>query len=97
MKIANNLGGVMTKFGIGCVVCLFLGAVVLLYAQERTRSRFIGTSSEMDSAQMREMAAARMQRMDGAPAQPQRNRTWGRQNRGGVDFGENVAFYKNNY
>ena len=95
MKNANNLGSVMTKFGIGCVICLFLGAVVLLYAQERTRPRFIGTSSEMDSAQTREMAAARMQRRDGAPGQPQGSRAWGRQNRGGgVDFGENTAFYK---
>ncbi len=95
MKSANNLGSVMTKFGIGCVICLFLGAAVLLYAQERTRPRFIGTGSEMDSAQTRRMDAARMQRMDGAPGQPQGNRAWGRQNRGGgVDFGENAAFYK---
>ena len=94
MKIANNLGSVIAKLGIGCVVCLFLGAAILLYAQERTKPRFIGTSSEMDSAQTKEMTAARMQ-MDGAPAQPQRNRAWGRQNRGGgVDFGENAAFYK---
>ena len=95
MKSANNWGSVIAKLGIGCVVCLFLGAAVLLYAQERTRPRFIGTNSERDSAQTSEMAAARMQRMDGAPGQPQRNRAWGRQNRGGdVDFGENAVFYK---
>ncbi|MDE0396444.1 MAG: hypothetical protein OXL96_01425 [Candidatus Poribacteria bacterium] len=95
MKSANNLGSVIIKLGIGCVVCLFLGAAVLLYAQERTRPRFIGTSARIDSAQTRGMAATRMQRMDGAPGQPQSNRAWGRQNRGGgVDFGENAAFYK---
>ena len=89
MKIATHWRSVITKLGIGCVVCLFLGAAVLLYAQERTRPRFIGTNSEMD--------AARMQRMGNAPgqAQSQGNRTWGRQNRGGgVDFGENEIFYK---
>ena len=97
MKISTKLGGVVTKLGIGCVVCLFLGAAVLLYAQERTRPGVIGTSSEGDDAQMSEMAAARMPRMNTAPgeAQPQRNSAWGRQNRGGgVDFGENEAFYK---
>ena len=97
MKIFTKLGGVVTKLGIGCIVCLFLGAAVLLYAQERTRPGVIGTSSEGDDAQMPEMAAARMPRMNTAPgeAQPQRNSAWGRQNRGGgVDFGENKAFYK---
>ena len=97
MKIATRWRSVLTKLGIGCAVCLFFGAAVLLYAQERARPRFIGTSSEMDVSQMREMAAARVQRMGNTPgqAQPQRNRTWGGQNRGGgVDFGENEAFYK---
>ena len=89
MKITTHWGSVITKLGIGCVVCLFLGAVALLYAQERTRPGFVGTRPEM--------AAARMQRMGNTQgqAQPQRNRAWGRQNRGGgVDFGENEAFYK---
>ena len=97
MKIATHWRSIITKLGIGCVICLFLGVAVLLYAQERTGPRFIGTSSEMDTAQMREMAAARMQRMNNTPgqAQPQRNRTWGGQNRGGgVNFGENAAFYR---
>ena len=95
MKSANNLGSVITQLGIGCVICLFLGAAVLLYAQERTRPRFIGTSSEMDSDRISGIDAARMQRMDGAEGEQQRNRAWGRQNRGGgVDFGENAAFYK---
>ena len=97
MKIATHWRSVITKLGIGCIVCLFLGVAVILYAQERTGPRFIGTSSEMDTTQMREMAAARMQRMNNTPgqAQLQRNRTWGGQNRGGgVNFGENAAFYR---
>ena len=99
MKISTKSGSVITKLGIGCIICLFLGAVVLLYAQEQTRPRFIGTSAEGDDAQMGEMAAVRMQRMNNTPrqAQPQRNSAWGRQNRGGgggVDFGESEAFYK---
>ena len=97
MKIATHWRSVITKLGIGCVVCLFLGAAVLLYAQERARPRFIGTDFEMDVSEMREMAASRMQRMDNTPGQArsQRNRTWGGQNRGGgVDFGENEVFYR---
>ena len=101
MKIATHWRSVITKLGIGCVVCLFLGAAVLLYAQERTRSGFIGTSSEGDDAQRGRMTAARMQRTGNAAgqAESQRNRNWGRQNRGGgggdgVNFGENEIFYK---
>ena len=97
MKIANHRGSVITKLGIGCVVCLLLGFGILLSAQERTKSEFIGTKPEMDAVKMKEMAAAKRRAMAKAPeqAQPQRNRTWGRQNReAGVDFGENAAFYK---
>ena len=97
MKIANNWGNIIPKLGIGCVVCLLLGAAILLYAQDEKKSEFIGTKSQMDAAQLKEMAAARRQAMAEAPEQPQRqpNRTWGRQNRGGgVDFGENAAFYR---
>ena len=96
MKIATHWGGVI-KLGIGCAVGLFLGAAVLLYAQDEKKARFIGTMPKMDAAQMKEMAAAKRQAMNKAPerAQPQRNSAWGRQNRGGgVDFGENAAFYK---
>jgi hypothetical protein len=92
MKIANNWGSIIAKLGIGCVVCLLLGAAILLYAQDEKRSEFIGTEPEMEAA-----AAARTQAIANAPEQPQRqrNRAWGRQNRGGgVDFGENAAFYK---
>ena len=97
MKIANNWGNIITKLGIGGVVCLLLGAAVLLYAQDEKKSEFIDTKSEMDAAKMKEAAAARKQMMADAPGQSQRqrNRDWGRQSRGGgVDFGENAAFYK---
>ena len=97
MKIATHWGGVIIKLGIGCAVCLFLGAAVLLYAQDERKAKFIGTMPKMDAAKMREMAAAKRQAMNKAPerSQPQRNSAWGRQNRGGgVDFGENEAFYK---
>ncbi|MYH80484.1 hypothetical protein F4009_19675 [Candidatus Poribacteria bacterium] len=97
MKIANNWGNIITKLGIGCVVCLLLGAAILLYAQDEKKSEFIGTKSQMDAAKMKEIAAVNRQAMAEAPEQPQRqrNRAWGRQNRGGgVDFGENAVFYK---
>ena len=99
MKIATHWGSVITKLGIGCVVCLILGAAVLLYAQDEKRAAFIGTNPKMDVAKLREMAAAKRQAMHKTPerSQPQHNRNWGRQNRGGgdgVNFGENEAFYK---
>ena len=97
MKIANKRGSVITKLGIGCVVCLLLGFAILLYAQEKTKSEFIGTKPEMDTAKTKQKNASKMLAMAKAKAQPQpqRNRAWGRQNRGGsVDFGENAAFYK---
>jgi hypothetical protein len=101
MKIANNRKSVIVKLGIGCLVCLLLGFGVLLYAQEKTKSEFIGTKPGMNAAKMKEMketGAAKMQAMAKAKEQPEpqrNNRSWGRQNRGGrVDFGENAAFYK---
>ncbi len=101
MKIANKKGSVIAKLGIGCVVCLLLSFGVLLYAQEKTKSEFIGTKPEMNAAKMKEMKeadAAKLQAMAKAKEQPEpqrNNRSWGRQNRGGrVDFGENAAFYK---
>ncbi len=99
MKIATYWGSIITKLGIGCAVCLFLGAAVLLYAQEEKEAEFIGTKPKMDIEKLKEMAAAKRQTMDKAPerTQPQRNSAWGRQNRGGgggVDFGESEAFYK---
>lgn len=98
MKIATNWGSVITKLGIGCVVCLIFGAAALLYAQDEKKAELIGTKPKMDAAEMKEMAAAKMQAMNKTPerSEPQRNRNWGRQNRGGggVNFGENEAFYK---
>ena len=96
MKIATNRGSVIAKLGIGCLVCLLLGFGVLLYAQEKTKSEFIGTKPEMNAAKMKEMDASKMQAMmpPREQAGAQRNRSWGHQNRGGVDFGENTAFYK---
>ena len=100
MKSANGRGSLIAKLGIGCVVCLLLGFGILLYAQEKTKSEFIGTKSEIDAAKMKatkETNTAKMLAMTKAEerVEPQRNRAWGRQNRGGgVDFGENAAFYK---
>ena len=99
MKIANNRRSVIAKIGIGCLVCLLLGFGILLYAQEKTKSEFIGTKPEMNTAKMIEMKetnTAKWQAMAKAKEQaaPERNRAWGHQNRGGVDFGENAAFYK---
>ena len=101
MKIANKRRSVITKLGIGCVVCLLLGFGVLLYAQEKTKSAFIGTKPAMNFDKMKEMKqadAAKMQAMAKAKEQPEpqrNNRSWGRQDRGGrVDFGENAAFYR---
>ena len=101
MKIANKRRSVITKLGIGCVVCLLLGFGVLLYAQEKTKSTFIGTKPEMNAAKMEELKeanAAKLQAMAKAKEQPEpqrNNRSWSRQDRGGrVDFGENAAFYR---
>ena len=98
MKIVDKKGSVIAKLGIGCVVCLLLGFGVLLYAQEKTESVFIGTKPEMNAAKMKEMEAAKMQALAKAKEQPEpqrNNRAWGHQNRAGrVDFGENAAFYK---
>ena len=97
MKIVKDRRSVITKLGIGCVVCLLLGFGILLYAQEKTKLEFIGTKPKMNTAKINRTDTAKMQAMAKAkaPAQPQRNRAWGRQNRGGdVDFGENAAFYK---
>ncbi len=100
MKIPNNLGSVITKLGIGCAVCLFLSFAILLYAQEKTKSAFIGTKPEMDTPKrkkIKETNATKMPAMAKVKAQAaaQRNSARGRQNRGGsVDFGENEAFYK---
>ena len=100
VKVANNRGSIIAKLGIGCVVCLLLSFAILLYAQEKTKSKFIATEPEMNTGEIKEIKetnAAKMPAMANVKAQaaPQRNRARGRQNRGGsVDFGENEAFYK---
>lgn len=99
MKIDTHWRSVITKLGIGCVVCLIFGAAALLYAQDEKKAEFMGTKPQMDAAKMKEMAAEKMQAMNKTPerSQPQRNRNWGRQNRDsgdGINFGENEAFYK---
>jgi len=101
MKIVNDRRSVITKLGIGCVVCLLLGFGILLYAQEKTKLEFIGTKLEMNAVKIKEKKetnTAKMQAMAKAKEQPEpqrNNRSWGRQNRGEkVDFGENAAFYK---
>lgn len=99
MKIANNRRSVITKLGIGCVVCLLLGFGILLYAQEKTKSEFISTKPQMDAAKINKIDTPKMQAMAKAeerPAPQRNNRSWGREDwgRGGVDSGENAAFYK---
>ena len=99
MKIDTHWRSVITKLGIGCVVCLIFGAAALLYAQDEKKAEFMGTKPRMDAAKMKEMDAEKMQAMNKTPerSQPQRNRNWGRQNRDsgdGINFGENEAFYK---
>ena len=99
MQIVKGHRSVITKLGIGCVVCLLLGFGILLYAQEKPKLEFIGTKPEMNAVKIEEKKGtntAKMQAMAKAKAQvqPQRNRARGRQDRGGVDFGENATFYK---
>ena len=98
LKSVNNRAGLITKLGIGCVICLFLSFGILLYAQDKTKAEFIGTKPEMNAAKMKEMNAAKMQAMATAKEQAagRGNRAWGQQNRGRaeVDFGENETFYK---
>ena len=96
LKIANNRKNIIVGLGIGCVVCLFLGFGILLYAQDKTKTGFIGTKPEMNSVKKVEMDSAKTQAImkmkEQAPAQSNRFRE--RQNRGRIDFGENAAFYK---
>ena len=88
LKITDNQRSVIAKLGIGCVVCLLLGFGMLLHAQEKTKTNFIGTKSEIDSAKKQEMMKMTEQ------TETQRNSFRQRQNRTSVDFGENAAFYK---
>ncbi|MYC75677.1 hypothetical protein F4X10_07940 [Candidatus Poribacteria bacterium] len=96
LRIANNRRSVIAKLGIGCVVCLFLGFGILLYAQDKTKVEFIATKPEISSVKKPEMDSAKTEAMMKMKEQAtaQANRSRGRQNRGEIDFGENAAFYK---
>ena len=96
LKIANNRGHIIAKLGIGCVVCLLLGFGILLYAQDKAKVGVIATKPEITPAEKPEMDSAKRQAMMKMKEQvaAQINRARGRQNRGGIDFGENAAFYK---
>lgn len=96
LKIANNRVRIIAKLGIGCVVCLLLGCGILLYAQDKTKVEFIATTPEISSVKKPEMDSAKMEAMMKMKEQAtaQANKSRGRQNRRGIDFGENAAFYK---
>lgn len=88
LGIVEKQRSMIKKLGIGCIACLFLGLGILLHAQEKTKTDFIGTKPEMDSAKKQGMIEMKEQ------AETQRNRFRQRQNRVTVDFGENAEFYK---
>ena len=88
LRMTKGQRSLIAKLGIGCVVCLLLGFGILLHAQEKTKTDFIATKLEVDSAKVQEMMKVKEQ------AQTQRNRFRQRQNRASVDFGENEAFYR---
>lgn len=96
LKIVNDSKSIITKLGIGCVVCLSLGFAILLHAQDKTKTELIATKPEMKSVEKPEMDSSKMQAMMKMKEQAttQGNRIRERRNRGGVDFGENAAFYK---
>ena len=95
-KIVSNRKSVITKLGIGCVVCLLLGFGILLYAQDKAKEEFIAAKPEISPVEKSEVDSSKMQAMMKMKEQAttQANRSRGRQNRGGMDFGENAAFYK---
>ncbi len=84
------------KLGVGCIVCLLLVFAVLLYAQDKAKTEFITTKPEMNWVEKTEGDSAKKQEMTKVKeqAETQRDRFRQRQNREGVDFGENAAFYK---
>lgn len=96
LKIANNRVRIIAKLGIGCVVCLLLGFGILLYAQDKAKEEFIAVKPEIKPVKTAEMDSAKIPAMmkmkEQAAAQANRSRV--RQNRGGIDFGKNAAFYK---
>ena len=80
LRIADGKQNIIMMLGIGCVICLLLGFGILLHAQEKTKTDFIGTKSEMVKMK--------------AQPEGQRNSFRQSQSRAAVDFGENAAFYK---
>ncbi len=96
MKIVNNRKSIIVRLGIGCVVYLLLGFGILLYAQDKTKVEFIATKPEISQVKKAEMDSAKTQAMIKMKEQTaaQANRFRGHQNRDGIDFGENAAFYK---
>lgn len=96
LKIANNRRSIIAKLGIGCVVCLLLGFGILLYAQDKAKVEFIATKPEISPVKKPEVDSSKTQAIMKMKerAAAQANRSRGRQNRGGIDFGENAAFYK---
>ena len=95
-KTANNRRSIITKYGIGCVVCLLLGFGVLLYAQDKAKVEFIAAKPEISSAKKQDIDSAKTQAIMKMKAQAaaRTNRSRARQNQGRVDFGENASFYK---
>ena len=95
-KIVDNRRSIIAKLGIGCVVCLLLGFGILLYAQDKAKVEFIATTPEISPVKKPEIDSSKTQAMIKMKEQAaaQANRSRGRQNRGGIDFGENAAFYK---
>ena len=95
-KVVNNRKNIIAKLGIGCIVCLLFGFAVFLYAQDKTKVEWIATKPEVGPVKKPEMDSAKTQAImkmkEQAAAQTDRSR--GRQNRGGIDFGENAAFYR---
>ncbi len=88
LRIANSQHSVIAKFGVGCIVCLFLGFAILLYAQDKTKPGVAAAKPEMDSANKTEVSKMKEQ------AQPRMKGSRQRQNRAKADFGENAAFYE---
>lgn len=96
-KIFSNSGRLITKLGIGCIVSVICGFGVLLYAQDKGKGELIATKPDVKISKA-EAAAAEVkklaERRSESESTERQNRGQERRNRGGVDFGENEAFYQ---
>ena len=96
LKVLNNRRGIVIKLGIGCVISLLLGYGILLYAQDKTKMEFIAAKPDISPIKKAETPSAKtkalMEMKEQVAAKARRLRA--RQNRRGIDFGENEAFYK---